>query len=396
MAGLGLVALACAPYAEPNNEADAAEYEAAMKDGGGMAAPGGGGSGSGQAGGEAGILTAAEWQDLVNWSFWGGLMTGDYSKMNTYWGLNTSKRIAVKVTDQYERPVNRAAVKLTIDAKTLWETCTDNKGEASLWLAVTNVQETVSAADCRISIDGAEQPEAPALWAWDAAEPVVNEYKVEVVSKTYEDVDIAFIVDATGSMSDEISFLKQDLRDILSKAGKAAPQRKIFTATVFYRDNDGDDYLTRFSNFTPDVSSTMDFIGQQSADGGGDTPEAVHTALEVALSQLQWHSSAYAKLAFLVLDAPAHKDQSGVIESLQVSIESFARKGIKIIPVFCSSNEKECEFMCRQFAILTGGTYVVLTGDSGVGGDHVTASVGDYQVEHLNTLILRLINRYLE
>ena len=139
----------------------------------------------------------------------------------------------------------------------------------------------------------------------------------------------------------------------------------------------------------------MDFIGKQWADGGGDTPEAVHTALEVSLSQLQWHGEAYAKMAFLVLDAPAHVDHEGVIESLQKSIRSYAAKGIKLIPVFCSSYEKDCEFMSRQFAILTGGTYVFLTNDSGVGGDHLEATVGEYQVERLNDLIFRLISQYI-
>ena len=52
--------------------------------------------------------------------------------------------------------------------------------------------------------------------------------------------------------------------------------------------------------------------------------------------------------------------------------------------------------MCRQFAILTGGTYVFLTNDSGVGGEHLEATVGSYQVEHLNTLIVRLITKYIQ
>ena len=130
--------------------------------------------------------------------------------------------------------------------------------------------------------------------------------------------------------------------------------------------------------------------------GGGDTPEAVHTALEVGLTQLQWHNSAYSKLAFIILDAPAHKDHQGVIESLQNSVRQYAAKGIKIIPVFCSSHEKDCEFMCRQFAILTNGTYVFLTNDSGVGGEHIEASVGEYQVESLQGLIVRLITKYIQ
>ena len=398
LAVFGIIAMACSKP-ESGTFADASK-EAAYDVSDGMAAPGGdygGAPGEGQGGGaEAGVVTAAEWNDLLNWDFWGKLMTGDYSKMNGYWGFNTSKRIAVKLVGEGDAPVVGVPVKLLKGEECLWETISDNKGEANLWLAVNNVQDPVSVADCRVDIGGAVQPEAPVVWKWDSAEEVVNTYSASPSASLSNTVDIAFIVDATGSMGDEISFLKSDLQSILTKVGEMETDRTIFTGTVFYRDSDGDEYLTKFSPFTTDISSTMGFIGEQYADGGGDTPEAVHSALEAALSDLQWHKAAYSKMAFLILDAPAHRDHPGVIESLQKSVRQFASMGVKLIPVFCSSNEKECEFMCRQFAILTGGTYVFLTNDSGVGGDHIEASVGDYQVEHLNTLMVRLITKYIQ
>ena len=52
--------------------------------------------------------------------------------------------------------------------------------------------------------------------------------------------------------------------------------------------------------------------------------------------------------------------------------------------------------MLRFFAITTGGTYVFITDDSGVGNSHIKASVGHYEVEQLNDLIIRLINYYTE
>lgn len=392
----GIIAMACS-RPESGAFADASK-EAAYDVSDGMAAPGGDyGPGEGQGGGaEAGVVTAAEWNDLLNWDFWGKLMTGDYSKMNGYWGFNTSKRIAVRTVDPAGHPINGVSVKLVKGEECLWETISDNKGEANLWLAVNNVQDPVSVADCRVDIGGAVQPEAPVVWKWGSAEEVVNTYSASPSASLSNTVDIAFIVDATGSMGDEISFLKSDLQSILTKVGEMETDRTIYTGTVFYRDSDGDEYLTKFSPFTTDISSTMGFIGEQYADGGGDTPEAVHSALEAALTDLQWHSTAYAKMAFLILDAPAHRDHPGVIESLQKSVKQFASMGVKLIPVFCSSYEKDCEFMCRQFAILTGGTYVFLTNDSGVGGDHIQASVGDYQVEHLNTLMVRLITKYIQ
>lgn len=377
------------------------EYEY-MKDGGYMAAEGGffdGGSGEGEEGqqaGEAGVITAAEWNDLLNWSFWGGLMTGEYSTYNTYWGMNTAKRIPVEIVDPAGNPNICAPISLVHNGKVLWEAKTDSQGQANLWLAVDDVQSTVQAADCTIMIG--EYPavgEPLKVYDWTSVEPVVN----KLTSVTYSAVplamaQIAFIVDATGSMMDEIDFLKKDLKDILEKAGEIN-DIKLYTGTVFYRDTD-DEYLTRTSPFTDKVEETIAFISRQTADGGGDLPEAVHTALEVTLKELQWSNGAYSSMAFMLLDAPAHVDHTGVIESIQKSIRSFAAKGIKLIPVFCSSGDKTCEFMCRQMAILTGGTYVFLTNDSGIGGEHVEASVGEYQVEHLNALILRLITKYIQ
>ena len=401
MAALGLVALACS---RPATEVNSYDYKDMggfpASDGGDYGGDYGGGEGGGQGGGfeaEPGVITAAEWNDLLNWEFWGGLMTGNFAGYNGYWGFNTSKRIAVKAVDGQGNPAKCLPVKLMKGEECCWEAVTDNSGEANLWIAATDVQSTVSVADCRVVIGGVEQQNAPAIWAWNSQQgPVVNEYTVEPAQSLSNNVDIAFIVDATGSMADEIAFLKSDLRLILDKVSLMETERTIFTGTVFYRDADGDEYLTKYSPFTTDIASTVSFIGEQYADGGGDTPEAVHTALEVGLTQLQWHSSAYSKLAFIILDAPAHKDHPGVIESLQNSVRQFAAKGIKIIPVFCSSYEKDCEFMCRQFAILTGGTYVFLTNDSGVGGEHIEASVGQYQVESLQGLIVRLITKYIQ
>lgn len=378
-----------------------ADYDSdAMGRESGMSLPGDNPNGNGQ-GGQAGVITAAEWNDLDNWAFWGKLMTsqnntdeqgGAYGDYRYYWGLNTGSRFAVRVKDAAGNPVVGAKIELlNADGVGLWTSISDNKGMANLWADVFTDAPQTATGSCTVSIDNVPMTGNPTATGFDS-EAIVNEYVVP--SKAVSDiVDIAFIVDATGSMGDEIDFLKQDLLDILNRAAQLQTGKKLYTGSVFYRD-EGDSYVTRAQNFTESVTSTVDFVKKQYADGGGDTPEAVHTALEVSLSQLQWHANAYSKTAFMVLDAPAHKN-SRVIESLQSSIAAYSMKGIKLIPVFCSSYSKDCEFMCRQFAILTGGTYVFLTNDSGVGGSHLEASVGEYEVEKLNDLIVRLITAYI-
>jgi hypothetical protein len=48
----------------------------------------------------------------------------------------------------------------------------------------------------------------------------------------------------------------------------------------------------------------------------------------------------------------------------------------------------------RLMAMATNGSYVFITNDSGVGNEHIQASVGEYQVELLNKLMVRLIKKY--
>ena len=243
-----------------------------------------------------------------------------------------------------------------------------------------------------VLIESALQPGHPILTGWNAEQGAsVNEYTVPAM-ETPAAVDIAFIVDATGSMGDEISFLKEDLMDILTKAQASQSDVKYRTAALFYRD-EGDAYLTRPSNFSKDFSTTINFIKKQDAGGGGDYPEAVHTALEQGLQALSWSESARNRLAFLILDAPAHY-RPEIVESLHASVEAYARMGIRIIPVAASGVDKGTEFMCRFFAVSTGGTYVFLTDHSGIGNAHIEPTIGEYKVEILNDLLLRLIGEY--
>jgi hypothetical protein len=302
--------------------------------------------------------------------------------------------VAVRVADSFGARLPGVKVVLEQGQSQIWSTVTDNLGEASLWVDPFHGQ--AGTEDLAITVNGVRQAGAPKVTAWNVqqAEAEVNFYVLNQAPAAEKRADIAFIVDATGSMGDEIDFLKKDLVDILDRVKGGQGDVELRTGTIFYRD-EGDDYLTKHSDFTRDYRETIKFISMQEARGGGDIPEAVHSALEAGLQNLSWNISARARIAFLILDAPAHQDYQGVVESLQASIRRYAEYGIKIIPVFCSSPSKECEFMCRFFAVCTGGTYVFLTDDSGVGGDHIEASVGEFQVEPLNDLLVRLIAKYI-
>lgn len=362
---------------------------------------GGGEEGNGQS--HAGRVTAGEWRDLDNWLFWSNLMTNsqsdqsgnNYTEYSAYWGLYTNNRVAVRVLNADSIPQKDVAIQLVRvsgnNQSILYEARTDNKGETNLWVGLTQQEKSVDATSLALIVNGKKQETPVSVTHW-GDEVKWNTCSASVT--TTANMDIAFIVDATGSMYDEIAFLKADLTDIISKVQNDHGKANIRTAALFYRDT-GDDYLTRESDFSSDLSVTTSFIEEQNADGGGDYPEAVHTALEKGLQKLSWREESSIRLAFMLLDAPPHK-QDDVIKSLQKSIPQYAKQGIRIIPVAASGVDKATEFFLRFTAIATDGTYVFLTDDSGIGGEHIIATVGEYKVELLNDLIVRIINQYME
>lgn len=337
---------------------------------------------------QGGLVTAGEWNDLDNWAFYQKtLMKEPFKGFPDDWQMYTNHRIAVALTAK-NKPAANATVTLFRNDTPIWTAKTDNLGRAELWVGAFQKEKELNPTLLRLKVN--EQ------WVSTAtiSETQVNRIALdEALPSPTNLVQIAFMVDATGSMGDELEFLKMDLKKVIAEVQKTNTQLKISTATVFYRD-EGDEYVVKHSPFTEDINQTTEFISQQRADGGGDFPEAVDKAL-VQLNQLQWQPEARTRIAFLVLDAPPH-NKPAVINSIQYSVKTAAASGIKLIPVVASGIDKTTEFLMRFIAMYTNGTYVFITDHSGIGNKHLEPSVGEYQVEKLSDLMVRLIKKYSE
>ena len=337
---------------------------------------------------QGGLVTAGEWNDLDNWDFYQKtLMKEPFKGFPDDWQMYTNHRIAVAITAK-NKPAANATVTLFRNDTPIWTAKTDNLGRAELWVGAFQKEKELNPTLLRLKVN--EQ------WVSTAAisETQVNRIALdETLPSPTNQVQIAFMVDATGSMGDELEFLKMDLKKVINEVQKTNTQLKISTATVFYRD-EGDEYVVKHSPFTEDINQTTEFISQQRADGGGDFPEAVDKAL-VQLNQLQWQPEVRTRIAFLVLDAPPH-NKPAVISSIQYSVKTAAASGIKLIPVVASGIDKTTEFLMRFIAMYTNGTYVFITDHSGIGNKHLEPSVGEYQVEKLSDLMVRLIKKYSE
>ncbi len=77
---------------------------------------------------------------------------------------------------------------------------------------------------------------------------------------------------------------------------------------VAYRDI-GDDYVTRNFDLTTDIQDLYANLLELKARGGGDWPESVNEALDVAVNKLHWTPGGdVRRIVFLVGDAPPHMD----------------------------------------------------------------------------------------
>jgi len=336
---------------------------------------------------EAGQITAAEWNDLHNWEEWNELLENeDYQEMQNHWSLFPNERYAVFITNEYKFPIPNCQVSLFSKKGTMiWSARTDVHGKAELW---NNLNQEETEADHIVVEYQSIQRKIEGI---KSIEEGTNQLSLNISCPEKVQTEIMFVVDATGSMGDEISFLQSELSDVLYQCSSLRNIENIKVGSVFYRDH-YEDYLTRVSPLSDDLDLTVQFIEEQSAAGGGDFPEAVDIALEKAVSQ-NWNPTAANKIIFLLLDAPPHADDESM-NSIRAQIKLAAEKGIKIVPITASGITRETEFLMKFMAMATNGTYVFITDDSGIGNAHLAPVVQDFEVEKLNDLIVRLIKEY--
>jgi len=340
---------------------------------------------------KAGQLTAGEVNDFSSWEYWQGLTENELNQWKNHWQFSPACRYSVVLTNEDGFPVINKKVYLTSQSgKKLWTSKTDNTGRAELWYNPNDV--STQAVSEKLSI----VDDSRTVISRDAIEfkNGINFYRYNTRCDELNKVNIAFMVDATGSMSDELSYLQAELYDVIERAKKELRNVNVTMGSVFYRDN-GDEYVVKNFDFNSDISSVTDFIKKQSASGGGDYPEAVVEAFEATIGQLSWDDDARSKLLFVLLDAPPHYDTEKV-QKLQELAKTAAEKGIRIIPVAASGIDKSTEFLMRAITLETNGTYLFLTDHSGIGNPHIEPSAESYKVEMFNDMLLRIILQFTE
>jgi hypothetical protein len=339
---------------------------------------------------KANMLTATEINDFGKWNLWEDYAENDFKLFTQLWQIKPVERFAVLIKNEQHYAMPNVAVTL-IDAngKELWNAITDNTGRAELW-NYFNTKDSVATYPLQVIVkNGSQVFKQEPINAFK--QQGVQNISINAPCNNSNIIDIAFVVDATGSMGDEIKYLQAELTNIINTTKANHKNLKINLGSVFYRDIN-DLYVARSTPLSEDVPQTVDFINAQQAMGGGDFPEALDSALEVGLHQLNWSENAITKIMFVILDAPAH---DYAVEKMKALAMEAAKKGVRIIPIAASGVDKSTEYLLRSLALATNGTYVALTNHSGIGNDHIAPTTDNIKVELLSEAVERIIKQYV-
>lgn len=339
---------------------------------------------------QSGLLTAGDYDDVLNPDLYkiylDKMLQGQLSGKDLPY-VDADQRVNIRVVDSLGKPVPMADITLTTAGhKKMFPLRTGADGMAYLYPSFDGLKPGTR---LKISAKGARtvRTKLTRKLLKNGGDLVID---LNIDAQPVERMDLLLTIDATGSMGDEMRYLQSELKAIIGRVEEANPGIDIRTGLVVYRDV-GDSYVVREVPFTDDIEDFRKALGQQKAGGGGDTPEAMHTALQTGLA-MDWREDAL-KVNLLVADAPPHDRH--ITETWEAGLLSRTR-GIHVVSLAASGVDKTAEFLMRSMAQITGGRYLFLTDDSGIGNAHAKPTVDCYVVTRLDGLVTRVLSSLIK
>lgn len=176
-------------------------------------------------------------------------------------------------------------------------------------------------------------------------------------------VEVAFVLDTTGSMAGLIEGAKRKIWSIATAIVDANPEADIRMGLVAYRDI-GDEYITKRVDLSADIQDLYAQLLALKARGGGDWPESVNEALHEAVAKFSWSGGpANCRIVFLVGDAPPHMDYAQDMNFPQVL--ALARQKDILVNAVQAGAARDTERVWRDIAQMGGGKYIPIPQDGG-------------------------------
>ena len=328
-------------------------------------------------------LTAGEVNDNDKWTEY-LRYCGDYRGPPVH-DIDVSERYTISVLDTLGRPVPNAEVSVSTGEAPIFESRTYANGQTLFFPRA--FPEAANARSFRLDVK-----KEGVIQSLNAERNQESEWVVNLdVDRSYGDrvpLDLLFLLDATGSMADEIGQIKTTLLSISERIGALPSRPDLRFGMVTYRDR-GDDFITRLYDFDADVPAFLGAIEDVVADGGGDDPESLNGALHEAVHRPTWRLDDAIRLIVLVADAPPHLDYAQDYDYAVEMIEAN-RRGMEIFTIASSGLDQQGEYIFRQLAQHTMGRFAFM-----LYGGEASHSVSDYSVEQLDDLIVRLVQEEL-
>jgi len=176
-------------------------------------------------------------------------------------------------------------------------------------------------------------------------------------------VEVAFVLDTTGSMGGLLEGAKQKIWSIATSVVDTNPDADIRIGLVAYRDI-GDEYVTKTFDLTTDIQDIYANLLELKARGGGDWPESVNEALDVAVNKLQWSKGSDAKrIVFLVGDAPPHMDYAQDVKYPKTI--AVAKQRDIVVNAVLAGGARDTERVWKDIAQLGDGRFIPIPQDGG-------------------------------
>jgi Mg-chelatase subunit ChlD len=315
----------------------------------------------------------------------------EYGPRVEHLDLDISERIVLRVEDADGRSLPNAALAISAGGKLLCEGTSYADG-GFLFFPSQYGEET------RYRVTATHNQVTRSLWV-DRQGPRQETLRFPAPRAIAGSVplDLLFILDTTGSMGEEIQRLKATIEIINLNLSSLAVRPQVRYGLVLYKDR-GDEYVTRVVPLTADLAGFQAELNEVEADGGGDTPEDLQSALEEAMA-LDWNEQGI-RLSFVITDAPPHLNYGQDYTYLRAVEEARAR-GIRIYTVGTGGLDLMGEFILRQLSQQTGARYIFLTygetaeSEGGQPGSVSHHTGANYQTDKLEAIIIRFAKEEL-
>lgn len=161
-------------------------------------------------------------------------------------------------------------------------------------------------------------------------------------------IDLVLVVDTSDSTQFVINNVKARLVKLVAALRGMVPASRI--GIVAYRDK-GDAYVTKWLDLSFSDAKLKDFLSSMDSGGGGDWPEAVYDALEVAVNDLRWGKKSK-RIAVLIPASPPHPESVGKVVDLAQRFS--AQNGVLSVVDLADKMHEDFEYtLWKQTANMT-------------------------------------------